>query len=175
VLTLARFSEAFLVLRAADAGLATRHVPVMLVVMAGVYAAFAYPAGIAADRIGRRAMLLSGLLPLLASQLVLASANSVEAALAGSALWGLHMALTRGLLAKLVADAAPAPARGAAFGIFHMTTGVAVLLANVVAGALWTALSPGATFRAGAAFTLVAVAGLIADGWRSRVPGGTRA
>jgi MFS family permease len=168
VFTLARFSEAFLVLRAQDVGLALAWVPLVMIVMNLFYAVFAYPAGVAADRISRRTLLLFGLALLIAADLVLAAATSPLPALVGAGLWGLHMAFTQGLLAKLVADTAPAELRGTAFGIFNLVSGGALLLASVIAGALWSTFGPAATFMAGAGFAALAAAGLLAHGMRSR-------
>jgi MFS family permease len=137
VFTLARFSEAFLILRARDVGLAIGYVPVIMIVMNVVYSIFAYPAGAAADRISARTLLLMGLGVLVVADIVLAIAASPGVALLGSAFWGLHMALTQGLLSKLVADTAPADLRGTAFGIFNLISGGALLLASVIAGSLW--------------------------------------
>jgi MFS family permease len=161
VFTLARFSEAFLILRARDVGVALRYVPAIMIVMNVAYAGVAYPAGAAADRISRRTLLLFGLVLLIAADVVLAMAASVLAAFAGAALWGLHMAFTQGLLSKLVADAAPATHRGTAFGVFNLVTGAALLLASVIAGALWSAYGPAATFFAGAGFAAAAALGLL--------------
>jgi len=160
VLTLARFSEAFLVLRAQDLDLAIAWVPAVMVAMNLVYAGAAYPAGIAADRGGRPALLVWGLLALIAADLLLGTASTAWQVFAGAALWGLHMALTQGLLATLVADTAPPQLRGTAFGIFNLVTGVFLLFASVLAGALWSGLGAAATFYAGAAFTAVALVGL---------------
>jgi MFS family permease len=160
-LTLARFSEAFLVLRAQDVGLALSYVPLVMIVMSGVYAASAYPAGAAADRMSARGLLLYGLLFLIAADVVLAFAGSPLVVLAGAALWGLHMGLTQGLLSKLVADAVPAHVIGTGFGIFNLVTGGALLLASVVAGALWGSLGPSTTFLAGATFAALAAIGLL--------------
>ena len=160
VLTLARFSEAFLVLRAQDLGLALGWVPAVMIVMNVVYAAAAYPAGIAADRGGRRALLVWGLAALIAADVVLGVAASAWHVFAGTALWGLHMALTQGLLSTLVAETAPAELRGTAFGIFNLVTGLFLLFASVLAGALWAGFGATATFLAGAAFTTAALAGL---------------
>jgi len=162
VLTLARFSEAFLVLRAQGLGLAIALVPVVLVVMNLVYTAVAYPAGVAADHGHRRALLIGGLAALIASDIVMAAADRLPALFAGIALWGVHMGLTQGLLSTLVADAAPAALRGTAFGAFHLVSGVALFAASVLAGSLWTAFGPAAAFYAGAAFSAIALAGLIA-------------
>lgn len=161
VFTLARFSEAFLLLRAQQLGLALGWVPLVMVVMNLVYAATAYPAGRAADAKGARALLLAGLVVLLAADLLLAGAARPATALLGAALWGLHLGLSQGLFAKLVADAAPAELRGGAFGFFHLAQGLALLLASVLAGWLWSALGAPATFLAGAAFALLALLGLL--------------
>ncbi len=161
VLTLARFSEAFLVLRAQELGLALAMVPIVLVVMNIAYAAITYPAGLAADRGHRNSLLLWGLLALVAADLVIAATASVPFLFLGIALWGVHMGLTQGLLSTLVADAAPARLRGTAFGVFHLASGVAMLLASVIAGALWDGYGAAWTFYAGAAFTTLALAGLL--------------
>lgn len=162
VFTLARFSEAFLVLRAPNVGLALGYVPLILIVMNVFYAALAYPAGVAADHVSRWTLLITGLALLIAADLVLAAAASPLPAFIGAALWGLHMAFTQGLLAKLVADTAPAELRGMAFGIFNFVSGAALLLASVIAGALWSAFGASTTFLAGAAFAAVAGLGLFA-------------
>jgi MFS family permease len=162
VFTLARVSEAFLVLRAKDVGLALGYVPLVMVVMNAFYAGFAYPAGLAADRVSRRTLLLAGLAMLITADVVLALAASPWSAFAGTALWGLHMALTQGLLAKLVADAASKELRGTAFGLFNLVSGAAILLASVIAGALWTAFGAPATFLAGAIFAAMTALGLLA-------------
>jgi len=161
VFTLARFSEAFLVLRAQNVGLALGYVPVVMVVMNVFYAGAAYPAGAAADRLRARTLLLMGLALLVVADMVLAIAAGAQAVLAGAALWGLHMALTQGLLSKLVADTVPAPLRGTGFGIFNLVSGGALLLASVIAGALWNAIGPSATFLAGAGFAAVAAIGIV--------------
>ncbi|MBI5451352.1 MAG: MFS transporter [Gammaproteobacteria bacterium] len=160
VFTLARFSDAFLVLRAHDVGLALGYVPVVMIAMNVVYALSAYPAGAAADRISPRWLLACGLVMLIAADLLLAVAATPLTALIGAALWGLHMGLTQGLLSKLVADAVPVEMRGTAFGIVGLTTGVAVLLASVIAGALWSAFAAAVTFYAGALFAALALLGL---------------
>jgi len=162
VFTLARFSEAFLVLRAQDVGLTLALVPTVMIAMNVVYAAIAFPAGAAADRIGARGLLVAGLAVLVAADLVLAGASSPLPVLAGAALWGIHMGLTQGLLSKLVADTAPEDLLGTAFGVFNLASGVALLLASVIAGALWSGIGAQATFLAGAAFAAVAALGLAA-------------
>ena len=161
VLTMARFSEAFLVLRAQDIGLALAMVPAVLVVMNVAYTAVAYPAGLAADRGRRRALLVWGLLALAAADLLLASSEGKLFFFLGIVLWGAHMGLTQGLLSTLVADAAPASLRGSAFGVFHLVSGAALLAASVLAGWLWSAFGASSTFHAGAIFTAVALAGLL--------------
>ena len=158
---LARFSEAFLVLRALDTGIAVAYVPVIMVVMNVAYSLFAYPAGAAADRLSARKLLVWGLGVLVAADLVLALGTSPVAALVGAALWGLHMALTQGLLSKLVADTAPAQLRGSAFGVFNLVSGLALILASTIAGYLWSTIGASATFLAGALFAALTAAGLL--------------
>ncbi|HEX6587833.1 MAG TPA: MFS transporter [Longimicrobiales bacterium] len=160
VLTLARFSEAFLVLRAQDVGLRTALVPLTLVAMNVAYAASAYPAGALADRRGRRDVLLLGFAFLIGADLLLALIPTVAGTMVGAALWGLHMGFTQGLFAALVADTAPAELRGSAFGVFNLAVGLAMLAASVLAGALWSSYGPPATFLAGATFTTIALLGV---------------
>jgi len=169
VFTLARFSEAFLVLRAQGLGLPLMLVPMVLVVMNVVYALAAYPAGVLSDRYNRLTVLLVGLALLVAADLVLAFAPGLPGVAMGVALWGLHMGVTQGLLATLVADTAPPELRGTAYGMFNLLGGLALLAASVVAGALWDGFGPQATFLAGAGFTALAVLGLGLVRWR--VPG----
>lgn len=161
VFTLARFSEAFLVLRARDLGLGLDFAPLVLLVMSVVYAALAYPAGIAADRISARVLLVLGLLVLVAADLVFAGAHTTVGLLSGAGLWGTQLALTQGLLSKLIADTAPVDLRGTAFGIFNLVSGVALLAASVIAGYLWDAYGAAATFEAGAVFAGVAALGVL--------------
>ena len=159
VLTLARFSEAFLILRAQTAGLSLSLAPLVLVIMNIVYALSAYPLGVLSDRVDRKSMLAVGFAILIAADIVLAIAPNVLAVMAGVALWGLHMGMTQGLLAALVADEAPADLRATAFGIFNFVSGIALLLASLIAGALWETIGPHATFMAGAAFTAIGLVG----------------
>lgn len=161
VFTLARFSEAFLILRAQDVGLALGYVPVIMIVMNIFYSVFAYPAGHAADRHSARKLLVSGLALLIIADVVLAMAVTPLITFLGAAFWGLHMALTQGLLAKLVADTAPEDLRGTAFGVFNFVTGVSLFLASLIAGSLWTVFGASATFFAGAGFALLAATGLL--------------
>ncbi len=161
VLTLARFSEAFLILRAQDLGMAIALVPVVLIVMNVVYTSIAYPAGVAADRGFKKALLVWGIAALIAADLVIGTTRSMPMLFAGIVLWGAHMGLTQGLLSALVAGAAPAQLRGTAFGMFHLVSGVALLAASVLAGWLWSAFGAPMTFYAGAAFAAAALAGLM--------------
>lgn len=161
VFTLARFSEAFLILRAQSVGLSLALVPIVLVVMNLAYSLSAYPVGVLADRVSRPMLLAVGLLLLVVADLVLALVPDMAGLLIGVVLWGLHMGFTQGLLATLIADAAPAELRGTAFGVFNLITGIALLVASVVAGFLWDQIGPQATFLAGAAFALVTLAGLL--------------
>jgi MFS family permease len=158
--TLARFSEAFLILKAADVGLGLGYVPAVLVVMNVAYSVSAYPAGWLSDRVNRWGVFAVGAALLIVADLVLAFAASIPAIGLGIALWGLHMGFTQGLLAALVADSARAEQRGTAFGVFNFVTGLALLAASVLAGILWDRGGPQLTFLAGAALT--AVAGLVA-------------
>jgi MFS family permease len=168
VFTLARFSEAFLVLRAQNVGLELGYVPLVMIVMNLFYAGAAYPAGAAGDRVSQRALLLVGLGLLIAADVVLAFAASSLFVFAGAALWGLHLAFTQGLLSKLIADTVPAELRGTGFGIFNLVSGGALLLASVVAGALWSSRGPTATFLTGAVFAAVSFIGLVATAWQRR-------
>jgi MFS family permease len=162
VFTLARFSEAFLILRAQSVGLSVGLVPMILIVMNLVYATSAYPAGIASDRLSRRTMLAAGLAMLVLADLILANAAAPWQVFGGAALWGLHMGFTQGLFNKLVADSAPADLRGSAFGIFNLTSGMSMLVASVMAGLLWQVIGPQATFFAGAIFAAIAAIGVLA-------------
>ncbi|MBS3960962.1 MAG: MFS transporter [Sandarakinorhabdus sp.] len=161
VFTLARFSEAFLILRAQEVGLSLMLVPLVLVGMNAVYALSAWPAGVLSDRMSRPVLLMAGLALLIAADLVLALAPGYFGLGMGIALWGLHMGLTQGLLSALVAEAVPPELRGTAFGMFNLITGGALLLASVIAGGLWQGIGSQATFLAGAAFALIAALGLI--------------
>jgi MFS family permease len=164
VLTLARFSEAFLLLRARDVGLSLAAAPWVLVTMSVVYSAVSYPAGAAADRGHGPKLLSSGLVSLVVADVVLARAADGTGTMLGAALWGLHMGLTQGVLAALVAAAAPADLRGTAFGVFNLVCGAALLAASVLAGWLWDAYGPSFTFYAGAALTVVAWIGFMLYG-----------
>ncbi|MCB9782489.1 MAG: MFS transporter [Candidatus Omnitrophica bacterium] len=159
--TLARFSEAFLILRAQDVGLGLGFVPLVLVVMNVVYTITAYPVGAAADRVSQRTLLIVGILLLIAADIALAATGSPAFAIVGAGLWGMHMGFTQGLFSKLVADSSPSELRGAAFGIFNLVTGCALLAASVLAGALWSAFGASATFYTGAVFATVALIGLV--------------
>ena len=166
VLTLARFSDAFLILRAQSVGVSLPWIPAVMVLMNVVYAAGAYPAGLAADHLSRPGLLLAGVAALVAADVALALADSIVLVGVGGVLWGLHMALTQGLLSAMVADHAPIHLRGTAFGVFNLALGLAMLLASAIAGALWQWSGPATTFAAGAGFTLVAGAGLVTAAWR---------
>ena len=161
VLTLARFSEAFLLLAAQHAGMALALIPAVLVLMNIAYAAWAYPFGRLADRRSRPNLLMMGISFLIAADIVLATAGSVWQVMAGAAVWGLHMGATQGLLSAIVADAVPADLRGTAFGLYSLITGAAMLAASIIAGSLWTAVGPAATFTAGAAFAVLSIIGVM--------------
>ena len=161
VFTLSRFSEAFLVLRAQSIGVPLMLVPAVLVVMNIAYALSAYPVGSLSDRMDRTAVLAVGLCILVVADLVLALASGVAALGVGVFLWGLHMGFTQGLFAALVSDTAPSDRRGTAFGMFNLVSGLAQLCASVIAGALWDARGPGATFSFGAVLAVFAIAVLL--------------
>lgn len=158
---LARFSEAFLVLRAQQSGMALALVPLVMGAMNLVYALSAYPFGRLSDRISHHRLLVLGLLVLIAADLLLASGDHWAVVLAGVALWGIHMGITQGLLATMVAATAPADLRGTAYGLFNLLSGVALLVASGVAGLLWDSLGAAMTFHAGAGFAAIALAGLL--------------
>lgn len=176
VFTLARFSEAFLVLKAQAAGMPLMLVPVVMVVMSIAYMLTAYPAGVMADNGRRREVLTAGLAALILADLVLALAPGIAGALVGAAIWGLHMGLTQGLLSALVAGSTPPELRGTGFGVFNLASGVALLAASVIAGAAWDAYGPEATFLAGAAFAAIALVGFLwaGDTAEGPVAGGKR-
>jgi MFS family permease len=156
LIALARFSEAFLVLRASERGLPLTWVPLVLVVMSVVYTLSAYPAGILSDRIARVRVLALGMLMLVLADVTLALAQDWRLVFAGIALWGLHMGLSQGVLASMITDRVPTTYRGTAFGLFNLASGLALLLASAGAGLLWDRISPAATFWAGAGISLMA-------------------
>jgi MFS family permease len=160
VFTLARFSEAFLVLRAQQVGIAAAWVPLVMVAMNVVYAATAYPFGKLSDRLDHCKLLALGLVVLVLADLLLATASGWSLLLLGVALWGMHMGMTQGLLAAMVAATAPADLRGTAYGLFNLLGGLAMLVSSVVAGLLWDTLGSAYTFVAGAGFALLTLVGL---------------
>lgn len=157
VFTLARFSEAFLILRAQRMGVSSSWVPLVMVVMSVFYTVSAYPAGWLSDRISRRHLLAYGLGLLVIADLVLGQATSISAVYVGAALWGLHMGFSQGILATLVADTTPSDMKGTAFGVFNLLSGLAMLLASVIAGSLWQYCGASTTFYAGAVIAGVAL------------------
>ncbi len=161
VFSLARFSEAFLVLQAQAAGLAIGLVPLVMVFMNGIYAAIATPAGALSDRIGRRELLIAGLAVLVAADLSLALVPGIGGVFLGVGLWGASLGLSQGLLAALIGDTAPEDLRGTAFGIFNLLTGAALLLASTAAGALWARFGATVAFETGAVFAALAALGFI--------------
>jgi MFS family permease len=160
VFTLARFSEAFLVLRARQGGIPIALVPLVMVAMNVIYAASAYPFGKLSDRMSHKTLLAIGLVVLIVADLILAHSDHWSIVIAGVILWGVHMGITQGLLATMVADTAPADLRGTAYGFFNLMSGIAILVASGIAGLLWDQLGASFTFYAGAAFCVIALAGL---------------
>jgi MFS family permease len=160
VFTLARFSEAFLLLRAQHGGIPIALIPLVMVAMNLIYALSAYPFGKLSDQMSHMRLLTLGLLVLIAADLVLAVNDHWAVVVLGVGLWGLHMGMTQGLLATMVADTAPADLRGTAFGFFNLASGLAMLIASVLAGFLWDQFGASFTFYAGAVFCGIAVMGL---------------
>ncbi|ACJ00975.1 major facilitator superfamily transport protein [Rhodospirillum centenum SW] len=156
-LLLGRFGEAFLLLRAEDVGVAAASVPLVYACMNVAFALSAYPAGRLSDRLGRETLLMAGFVLLAVAHAVLALASGTLSVVAGTVLWGLHLGLTQGILAALVADAAPADRRGTAFGVFNLVTGLSLLLASLGAGVLWTAAGPATTFATAGGVTCGAI------------------
>mgnify|MGYP001164670483 FL=1 len=160
LLSLARFSEAFLILRGAQLGLSNTYVPLVLVVMSVVYTLAAWPVGILSDRWSRGRLFAAGMVVLILADVVLALASGPLGVFAGAALWGLHLGMTQGLLAAMIADTTPAQWRGTGFGVFSLISGIALLVASVAAGALWDLHGSQTTFFAGGVFALLAVCAL---------------
>jgi len=150
LLALARFSQAFIVLKADDVGLEAAFLPIMLAVMYLVYSMTAYPFGVLADYVDRRLQLGIGAVVLIGADVILATAGDIWWTVLGAALWGLQMGVTQGLLGATVADAAPDHLRGVAFGFYDVANGVAALGASAGAGMLWTVAGPAAAFGTGA-------------------------
>ncbi|MEZ5721621.1 MAG: MFS transporter [Paracoccaceae bacterium] len=169
--TLARFSEAFLILRAEGNGLRLMLVPLVLVVMNLAYALAAFPVGIVSDHTGRVSLMTIGLGFLIAADLLLAFSDGLAGVFAGIVLWGIHMGFTQGLLSALVADTAPADLRGTAFGLFNLVSGLALLLASVLAGQLWDSVGPQFTFLAGGLFAAATLIGTLLLGGRLKAAG----
>ncbi|MCM2306394.1 MAG: MFS transporter [Sulfuritalea sp.] len=165
--TLARFSEAFLVLRAAEGGLPLALTPLVLIAMNLVYAASAYPLGRLADSMSHARLLAAGLLVLIAADAALAWDGHWSAVWLGVLLWGLHMGMTQGLLAAMIADTAPADLRGTAFGFFNLASGISMLFASALAGLLWDSLGAAYTFIGGGLFGAAALAAIVLRGARS--------
>lgn len=168
VFTLARFSEAFLVLRAQQGGIPIAYVPLVMVGMNLVYSGSAYPFGRLSDRMNQGTLLSLGLLVLIGADLVLAVNDHWYIVAVGVSLWGLHMGITQGLLATMVADTAPEDLRGTAYGFFNLVSGVAMLVASATAGLLWDRFGASFTFYAGAVFAALALMGLFLKAWRQR-------
>ena len=168
VFTLARFSEAFLVLRAQQGGIPVAYVPLVMMGMNVVYSGSAYPFGRLSDRMNHGKLLSLGLMVLVAADLVLAANDHWLTVAVGVSLWGLHMGITQGLLATMVADVAPVDLRGTAFGFFNLVSGIAMLIASVTAGLLWDRFGASFTFYAGAIFAALALMGVALNAWRQR-------
>ncbi len=166
--TLARFSEAFLVLRASQGGLSLALTPLVLIGMNLVYSLSAYPFGRLSDQVRHGALLAWGLVVLIAADLALAQSSHPVWVWAGIALWGLHLGMTQGLLATMVAETAPGELRGTAFGLFNLASGIALLVASAVAGLLWDRFGAPSTFVAGAVFAALTLCTLLLRGRQPR-------
>lgn len=160
-LTLARFSEAFLILKAQATGLPIALVPLVMVVMNIIYALAAYPAGILSDRMSRKSVLLIGVAFLIVADMILGFTTNLPMLVLGVSFWGLHMAFTQGLMATMVTDTTPQELRGTAYGIFNLVCGIAMLVASIIAGILWDKFGASVTFLTGAAFTTIAFISLL--------------
>ena len=169
VFSLARFSEAFLVLRAQQGHIPIALVPLVMVAMNLVYAATAYPFGRLSDHLDHRILLSLGLITLLTADLVLATNNHWLTVILGVSLWGIHLGITQGLLSAMVANTAPVDLRGTAYGFFNLVSGIALLIASVVAGVLWDRFGASFTFYVGAVFATLALIGLLSKNCRSDV------
>ncbi len=170
IFALARFSEAFLVLRAQQAAIPMALIPLVMVAMNLVYSGSAYPFGKLSDRVSHRSLLTLGLVCLIVSDLILANSTGWPGILAGVALWGLHMGMTQGLLASMVAATAPADLRGTAFGFFNLASGAALLIASVTAGLLWDQFGAAFTFYAGAGFCLLTLFAMLLAPRTPKIP-----
>lgn len=168
VFTLARFSEAFLVLRARQGGIPVAYVPLVMVGMNVVYSGSAYPFGRLSDRMNHGALLSLGLSVLIAADLILAANDHWLTVAAGVSVWGLHMGITQGLLATMIADTAPMDLRGTAYGFFNLVIGIAMLIASAAAGLLWDRFGASFTFYAGAGFATLSLMGIVLKTWRQR-------
>ena len=156
--TLARFSEAFLILKGIDIGLSGALSPIALAIFNLAYVVLAYPAGALSDRMSSRTLLMGGILVLVAGNIVLAETNSFAGLVVGTALWGAHMALTQGIFSRMIADSAPEELRATSFGAFYFVTGIGALLASLGAGWLWDRQGASATFLTSAGIAAVALA-----------------
>ena len=163
--TIARFSDAFLILKALRSGLPTSVVPLVIVAMNLVYSVISYPAGILSDRYGSRGQLAAGIVLLIVANVVLALSNHLPGLVAGVVLWGAHLGFTQGVLSKMVSSRAPADMMATGFGIFNLVSGIAVLLSSLIAGLLWQQIGMEATFIGGALFAALAGTGM-ACSWR---------
>jgi MFS family permease len=166
IFTLARFSEAFLLLRAHQGGIPAALVPLVLVTMNLAYSLSAYPFGKLSDKVSHTKLLALGLGVLIMADLVLSINDSWVVVIAGVSLWGIHMGITQGLLARMVADSAPARLRGTAYGFFNLVCGISMLIASAIAGLLWDKYGASFTFYTGASFSGVALIGLVIHSYR---------
>lgn len=161
IFTLANSTDAFLLLRARQAGVPLWQVPLLWAFLQGVKAASGVPGGILSDRIGRAGALMAGWVIYAAAYVGLALVSSPGVLWAIFALYGLFYGLTEGAERALVADLVSPEARGRAFGVFHGAVGIAALPASVLFGLWWKLLGAPAAFAIGAAIALVSAVGLL--------------
>ncbi|MDR0453959.1 MAG: MFS transporter [Deferribacteraceae bacterium] len=166
--SLARFSEAFLVLRAKECLINIAFVPLVMVVMNIIYSFCSYPFGKLSDKGGHTKILITGLFVLIAADFILAVNAHWAFMLIGVAVWGVHMGMTQGLLSRMIADAAPVELRGTAFGFFNLVSGISMLIASIIAGIMWDKLGWSYTFYTGAGFCLVTIAALALHSMRNK-------
>lgn len=161
LLLIPRFSEGFLLLKAQQSGISVTWVPLLLAAVNLVAAPVSFPAGRLSDRIGRRHLVMSGFAVLVAAQLVLTVTDGPIGVLVGALFWGLHLGMTQGVLAAMIVDHAPADLRGTAFGVFHVASGLAVLVGSFGAGWIWDQLGSTTMFATAAAIGVAGLAALV--------------
>ncbi|HLF95388.1 MAG TPA: MFS transporter, partial [Planctomycetota bacterium] len=173
VFTLGNSSDLFILWRLSDLGLEDRWVPIVWCAHTAVRMVFAIPAGIAADRLGRKRVVLAGWIVYAAVYAGLGLTTSLPVAFVLVALYGLYWSLAESLLRAMVADLVPPELRGTAYGMYWFAVGITILPANLLFGLVWDRWHAGPAFLMEATFALVATGMLLA--LRIRKPDGTAA